>query len=1107
MSLRQLNSLTKVVYDSLSHNVSFEGGHVPRPSIFSRKRFEIVDCRFSSIESIYVTSSFDEEENLIVDDLIIFSADHFTKLSVTISTQKELSFDKLPLAKYATSSPKLAWHHIGRNVVPVSLDLLYPTGSQYGGVALLCIGEKVVIPAGDCLNIQRVLSVDVTHDNEGISSIAILIQGNIDDVKRTNHKNAFDSSFIEASFYDGSTDIGDDADDASVLAGDDFPENSLSLPNIYPFKNRYYVVFVNVIDGVLNVKKIVPLESVVIIDQIPCDIIQLTTDSAIIYGSNSLLISVCIDENIESVDGTLLQSLVIDSTIPSNLENISHAIDANIICVNFNSESSTLGTGDDKGIICSWRLSSDGHFKLFSYPFCPESEMRMERIVVAPSGKHIAVSYADRLLLLSTYNALQPIPMFQLQNEKSILYVRSILDTFENFRSTYNISFGEDSIRVWRITNGINFEKQSEIQNNHPIAKNRMNKENVTMYGLDAKLVISGICVTTWNHRNLDLFDHRYPANFITEFDENKFPESPCGDIDISCPSSPHLFASTKSSPRMTPSVPSSVFNSPEKISCFDNVYSPLSSQKKLKSSVDMISSKIKSSHASKKIYPSQSESLVQSNSRNYEISERESTPIAMTEEIDAESKENSSRFLFAPSPNNSVSPFNDIGIFRTWNMNNAIVSWQEFTMPKPTPTNQLRSTSNLDDIMFMPTSVGRLIPNDQIENHLMTRGESTYTNFDNVTDLSPLLISMSEYHDPEDRPDVSANFLDFMRNIFGHDMSESFLRVKNFFAVYCAAFRNPSIGLISAALDIEPFVLMNLVEETHLSQIFDISREIPQSFSDDLLLQDHLFLLKPWLISTHRVCKEFWIDSSVGHNYLCALHLKYCGNKSVSVECIWHEYLRIHGPSHLRQCSRGLRLMTQAIRKIDETVGIKDSLPPQIGFISGLQEIYARRLGLKGRLPNELGQLSHLRVLSMGNNKLCGELPESLGNLKNLQRIVLHQNALTGRVPDVLGQLGCIVNLAGNIGLEPGLEVPSSQIEALYDLYNSTSGNKWNTKTNWLSSKPVCTWYKVGVLSSNVHSIVMSSNGMEGTIPASIGKLTQLRMIELASMTGQPNS
>jgi hypothetical protein len=53
----------------------------------------------------------------------------------------------------------------------------------------------------------------------------------------------------------------------------------------------------------------------------------------------------------------------------------------------------------------------------------------------------------------------------------------------------------------------------------------------------------------------------------------------------------------------------------------------------------------------------------------------------------------------------------------------------------------------------------------------------------------------------------------------------------------------------------------------------------------------------------------------------------------------------------------------------------------------------------------------------------------------------------------------------------------------------------------------PVAKWYKVGVLGSRVHSIVMSSNNMVGTIPPDIASLTQLRMIELATMSGATDS
>lgn len=181
-----------------------------------------------------------------------------------------------------------------------------------------------------------------------------------------------------------------------------------------------------------------------------------------------------------------------------------------------------------------------------------------------------------------------------------------------------------------------------------------------------------------------------------------------------------------------------------------------------------------------------------------------------------------------------------------------------------------------------------------------------------------------------------------------------------------------------------------------------------------------------------------------------------------MAVEHTWQDYLRTYGPAHLRHSTRGLRLLTANIRKIDETANIRAHLPRQIGYIVGLYEIYARRVGLRGRIPAELGQLRNLRVLSMGNNHLSGELPESLGQLRNLQRIVLHQNNLRGAVPQVLGELGCIVNLAGNPLLHHGPDVPAHERQALVDLYSSTHGSGWHTKNYWCSSQTVAKWYKV---------------------------------------------
>lgn len=60
------------------------------------------------------------------------------------------------------------------------------------------------------------------------------------------------------------------------------------------------------------------------------------------------------------------------------------------------------------------------------------------------------------------------------------------------------------------------------------------------------------------------------------------------------------------------------------------------------------------------------------------------------------------------------------------------------------------------------------------------------------------------------------------------------------------------------------------------------------------------------------------------------------------------------------------------------------------------------------------------------------------------------------------LSRLGCIVNLAGNPGLEQGPDVPDSEREALMEVFQATRGFQWHIKTYWGSTEPVCKWYKV---------------------------------------------
>lgn len=69
----------------------------------------------------------------------------------------------------------------------------------------------------------------------------------------------------------------------------------------------------------------------------------------------------------------------------------------------------------------------------------------------------------------------------------------------------------------------------------------------------------------------------------------------------------------------------------------------------------------------------------------------------------------------------------------------------------------------------------------------------------------------------------------------------------------------------------------------------------------------------------------------------------------------------------------------------------------------------------------------------------------------------------------------------------------------ALVDLYNNTGGPHWLNHTNWLTDRPVSSWYGVYVDSIRVSDVVLPNNNLIGSLPASIGNFPSHVAIDLA--------
>jgi len=77
----------------------------------------------------------------------------------------------------------------------------------------------------------------------------------------------------------------------------------------------------------------------------------------------------------------------------------------------------------------------------------------------------------------------------------------------------------------------------------------------------------------------------------------------------------------------------------------------------------------------------------------------------------------------------------------------------------------------------------------------------------------------------------------------------------------------------------------------------------------------------------------------------------------------------------------------------------------------------------------------------------------------------------------------------------------------ALVDLYNKTNALGWNNHANWLTTMPLADWFGITVSGNRVTKINIRANGLSGSIPASLGKLTSLQTLDLGSNTSLSGS
>ncbi len=84
--------------------------------------------------------------------------------------------------------------------------------------------------------------------------------------------------------------------------------------------------------------------------------------------------------------------------------------------------------------------------------------------------------------------------------------------------------------------------------------------------------------------------------------------------------------------------------------------------------------------------------------------------------------------------------------------------------------------------------------------------------------------------------------------------------------------------------------------------------------------------------------------------------------------------------------------------------------------------------------------------------------------------------------------------------------EIPQAECHALADIYLNTNGAGWTNHTGWLQNNTPCSWYGVLCNKGHVLALILTNNGLRGTLPFSLNDLTGLVSLGLGNnqLSGQ---
>lgn len=86
--------------------------------------------------------------------------------------------------------------------------------------------------------------------------------------------------------------------------------------------------------------------------------------------------------------------------------------------------------------------------------------------------------------------------------------------------------------------------------------------------------------------------------------------------------------------------------------------------------------------------------------------------------------------------------------------------------------------------------------------------------------------------------------------------------------------------------------------------------------------------------------------------------------------------------------------------------------LPPEIGNLKKLVNLFLPFSNFVGPIPDSIGNLTLLTNLDLSSNSISGPIPDSIGGLRSIKKIQLYNNRLSGELPEIIGNLTTLFSL-----------------------------------------------------------------------------------------------